>query len=206
MALVEGQLQNEQMKIQLDAQDKQQKSMLEGQKAASEADLKGKTIELEVAKLQADNREKDKKIELMDAQIAKIFAEIRQGNAQLHLEAGKADADIALRGEDQGLKKRAADRDDTKTRAEIEHKGAEIGINAHKTHAEDRHRTADREEGAAERKAKVGLTEAQAHATRHPPKDKGEKADEKAEKPKKRRLVPKYGDDKRIAHIDIIED
>jgi hypothetical protein len=206
MELVKGQLQNEQMKIQLDAQDKQQKSMLEGQKAASEADLKGKTIELDVAKLQADNREKDKKIELMDAQIAEIFAKIRQGNAQLHLEAGKADADIALRGDDQGLKKRAADRDDFTAKTAAEHKGAEIGINAHKTHSEDRHRTADREEGAAERKAKVGLTEAQAHATRHPPKDKAEKAEEKPEKPKKRRLVPKYGDDKRITHIDIIED
>jgi hypothetical protein len=185
MVQVQGLLQIEAQKVQNQAQNDQQKMMLEGQKAASEAGLKEKQISLDVTKLQEEAREKDKKIELMQAQIDKIHAEIRQGNAQLHLEAEKAEADFALRGGEHGLKVRASDRDDTKTKAEIEHKGAEIGINAHKAHSEDRHRTADREEGAAERKAKVGLTEAQAHATRHPPKDKAEKA----EKPEKKRAT-----------------
>jgi hypothetical protein len=169
-----------------DRQNKADEIMLQRDKMSNEMNLAGIKMRAEMDKLEQDGREKDKKIDLMDAQIAQIYAEIGLKRDELRLDEEKAVVDTALRAKDGTLAERGADREDFKARHEVDHKGKELEHKGREHESGDRHKDEDRklktreiDEGGAERKAKVGLTEAQAHATRNPPKDEKSEKDDK---------------------------
>jgi hypothetical protein len=184
-------------KNQLEAQGKQ----LEMQAKQQEMQLAGQKIPAEIEKLNAE-------VAKLMAEVAALQGEAALKEREVNLAERTAEGDLALRGEEVGLAKEQAATDrEFKGREiglkgrEVEQRGKEIDLGAQHKDAELGLKGRELEAAGPERKANVGLTEAQAFAARNPP--------EKAAATKKRKLSAKptgRGPDGRASGWDITED